>query len=1191
MTGYRLHLRRFSFTGKQGMRSIKFPISFEDKEKNNAFAKDIAKDYIRQVGPITLSAWLETKNAPLQETYALTDFWLDALRAGFVFAKGADHLPKILAHTGERTLDDTSVREAFQKHVPDIAPYVHWDKFKDAFLLPKQIRSSATEESIKRRFFDCVDVSVREKPLKHLEDFASPLATLRGKKTEEQNMFWHEQCGINKKFFTRGAQQGTQSSYSGVSIPSLPFQPDADFQTLLNTYLEHGAQWFHGEDKEYIQKRIQECIGLTDNYNALSNYFGGILACFHEQKEEDLIAAYIALVPSWKEKETELRARIKWLGDRARLLPKEPHFSSTWADYRSTVGGKISSWYSNRAAQGERIKEVLEEHHEALERVELFLQEYEKKADFTERVERIRAQCMLLKNMKKSVDGNTLMAYADTLAFLRSDLLPLVQQTINEYSDERAQELKKKSKALGIESLLHKDVPRLPRFVGEGKRDVYVRYEEAYTRYEQGVNLLRYTEKHLYPYITEGNTDKISIQKTLNTFLGLYRRGLSPRFAQILEKMFKEFALDVRALAVDKRVRLYKSQYAKGYGIIVPEISISNTAVAARYIVEHTLPRFDELHTTRERLEAVEIAKIRFGLLAQLCSETQTEVTFTQEQMKGFDRAQGFLTLLGKYTIQGDLLVRFIEQYVCAEMRGALSLMSREAFAVRSVVQVMNSEDKWPLVFVPRNATEGVCRENRKRWALVRKEDANKKQSTVAPLEVYIKKEKKCSGADAQEEGYEKRFVSPSALLFISSSRDQLQFLDNTLATRTGRSAWVNFSPELSSYSFIVEEQYRADWKSGTPKLTHTGSRVFVSIPFGLGRENKTRTALLKERTCFLGVDVGEYGLAFALFDYATGVCGPSGFVSIPSLRKIRDGITENKERQAGGTFAMPSRYIERLRHDAITALRNQIHDIAVRHNARIVYEDSISNFETGSGRVTKVYNSVKRADVFSDTDAEKAEKQLLWGKGSGLVGFTVGARGTSRVCSHCFESPYAYLHESEDTRAEVIQITVLNKKGEREVRVRLQEDKEAIGFLTSSFRQIQVGDFLYAKETIQALYNASRPPLDSLRVAEAVRMFPPEEILAFRRSRGNSAIFVCPFCSHVSDADIQAALIIGLKKMWREKEHTTRKAHGIQKSESQEELPEEKIRAFKLFTLFARKKYLNEWGAQPIPFDPKQTG
>jgi hypothetical protein len=160
-----------------------------------------------------------------------------------------------------------------------------------------------------------------------------------------------------------------------------------------------------------------------------------------------------------------------------------------------------------------------------------------------------------------------------------------------------------------------------------------------------------------------------------------------------------------------------------------------------------------------------------------------------------------------------------------------------------------------------------------------------------------------------------------------------------------------------------------------------------------------------------------------------------------------------------------------------------------MRYDAIPVYEFEISNFETGSKRTTVIYNSVKRADVGrGGSEADKADANLVWGKSGKNFGKQIGAYATSYICSRCGYSPYEMFQRS----------------GARET---LNDEKKR--------SRPSLRDFLTTHPTF-ATHEAfvSRGDKES----------------AWKERRGNSGIYVCQHCGHITDADVQASYWIAAK-------------------------------------------------------------
>mgnify|MGYP005854467923 FL=1 len=262
----------------------------------------------------------------------------------------------------------------------------------------------------------------------------------------------------------------------------------------------------------------------------------------------------------------------------------------------------------------------------------------------------------------------------------------------------------------------------------------------------------------------------------------------------------------------------------------------------------------------------------------------------------------------------------------------------------------------------------------------------------------------------------------------------------------------------------------------------------------------------------YLGLDVGEFGIAYCVIEQKGHQITllNRGFLTSNSLQKIKLYISKNKIQQLKGTFSITSTQVDRARENAIHDLRNQIHDLVTRYQAKPIYEYSISNFETGSGKISKIYNSVKTADIIGENEAEHTEKKNTWGNKYYKLGNHISSYGTSYTCHHCKKSLYSY--ENELSKLSVSPNIGLQKINLSDSVITIYNDGSG-------------------KKLFEKAKNSARPSLDS----EIIKQYTPIIDVLWRQSRGNSAVFICPFCQTVSDADIQAALMIALKQVHRD--------------------------------------------------------
>jgi len=129
----------------------------------------------------------------------------------------------------------------------------------------------------------------------------------------------------------------------------------------------------------------------------------------------------------------------------------------------------------------------------------------------------------------------------------------------------------------------------------------------------------------------------------------------------------------------------------------------------------------------------------------------------------------------------------------------------------------------------------------------------NQQQSSVIHLD---KKNKDLVLISPQDEDF---------LFKLTSSFYQLQFLDRFVYPVK---KWLDVDITLSEWSFILEKKYKINWdfNSGKPEFSEIDSRLYLNIPFKIKAINQQK--ILKPKELFLGIDVGEYGVGYALVNF-----------------------------------------------------------------------------------------------------------------------------------------------------------------------------------------------------------------------------------------------------------------------------------------------------------------------------------
>ncbi len=263
---------------------------------------------------------------------------------------------------------------------------------------------------------------------------------------------------------------------------------------------------------------------------------------------------------------------------------------------------------------------------------------------------------------------------------------------------------------------------------------------------------------------------------------------------------------------------------------------------------------------------------------------------------------------------------------------------------------------------------------------------------------------------------------------------------------------------------------------------------MYLAIPFSFksegenlpkGEEHHRKSTLEKQN--ILGIDLGEYGFGWAIFNPKTEKFLESGFMEIPLLPKMRAEANAWKDSQASGIFSRPTTHLADLREQAAGQIRNQIHNLAIKFGAKPIYEDSVDGFESGGQRVSKLYKTLKTADVISggSNEADKAVRKHFWGGEYLKIGGVIGASKTSQTCRCCGVCKTSELEEEI-------------KNSEKSTKDSLQQELE--------------------------------------RVQNAQRIEMPEEEKRKWKERGKKAWFKCQHCRNETDADEQAAKNIALK-------------------------------------------------------------
>ncbi|MDD9867988.1 MAG: type V CRISPR-associated protein Cas12d [Candidatus Campbellbacteria bacterium] len=1203
MTGYKLHLRRLKYTGGKAIRTIKFPIVFKDESETENLMNQIRCDYEGQVGQFNATTLKDGRGE-----YSLFDLYLDFLRVGSVFH---DNVFKIKSFIDDSA--NNEVKKDMKKKDLKFFDLIDFDSFNNKIRLSGGVRKKSGEEEIKNIFYGNQDriegilskdkneeklkgktgifkhsiyIKNRKEVRKYTEQIYKGICKSDGEtiKADKQKEFWSKNFGVS--FIEKGNNEGALFIH-----PDFEFaKEDVKEQDLIDRVR-----------KKYGENPIS-FLAMATNHNPLSYAFNKFLKPVREgdiDKAKEMILNINSDL--WKGKEKELEKRLKWLSSRAKLLPETPYMAKSWAEYRTTMGGKLSSWISNTENQKEDIDHVLfgytkkdkdgkdvgvPGHEEHLKTLLDIIKEKNNK-----NIDRLKNLTNELINLNKSIKTNLLAKsfdiYSRILGDLRVELNKFIQAQNPEMEEKELKKERNKYKSVFA------TLPKFPTFPGIRKKEHLTKILNSKEMYKDGLDIIERLRKMLDNDLElrkiedeDVENEKITLLRRFDTLNNLYKDS-TPWAQNIIQKAITTTTgIDIKGLKEKEVFTKYKRR--GNWKELELGKNIEEIFDSIPKLIDLLRPDFKKrkLENIREHIDAIELEKIRIGLITyyKKISVSKSDFLKNFSKTKRFEEAGEYLKLQEGKTLDGDKINTILQRYFFAEMKGTLNILSKKIFKERYVVQPMGSGADFPLVFDKKDNL----------WYIAKKENLSKTKTETDFLQLSDK---------TKDPSKKKNFIPVENIncgFKIQSSKYQTQFL-NESSPFFGNSINKDFDVKISDYSFIGEEDYQIDWSKDQPVFNKVrgSSKIFISIPFELKvKKNlgqKEIKAELEERNRYLGIDVGEYGLAFSLIDIKNKKLLFSWFDYEKGIRKVRERFKENKEKQKAATFTSSNTKLAEIRKSISSSLKNRIHDVAVRYNAIPSYELSISNFETGSSRLTALYKTVKTADVATENNpSEKMTREHVWGT-SNFIGVHKSAYGTSYVCTECWRSLYTI----RDMQNEKSKKKASKKKETEEVswewerinnskyiKATIDNGQEVYGFLEGDKKK----GAMKTKELIKSIQDFARPPIFDVENEKNVKLnsesfkdhpvikdaffkkYDNKERKKFYETAGNSGIFVCPFkgCGHISDADIQASLIIGLRAWFKKDKKNT-------KANFQDEMNKYKDMGFKPVKLNMPRKSFND--------------
>lgn len=1201
ITGYRLHKERLLFSGGQVVRTIKYPLVLlnQTSQKSNEFLKEFEKgiieDDLKVRGNLNLNDYLKNK-----DSYTLFDFWKDSLKAGVIWMPKPKDLIDFLnqAYISSQGNQDC-ISKIWENASEKITAYFEKDKFKEILKSIPVRKGRTTKESFYQRLVNCANedfltknekgnYEVNNQELKKTIDSIvntffdqSGNLVLEGKKN--QSKFWKEKFKLDVSCLQSAQPRG---EYKGITFVIIPELIELEKDSSLYSYLNKRKEWLDEcYQKTGVEKDLETILGLSNEFNALSNYLGKVLKGLQDGKIEEIYEAKKTIYPQVEKNSDKVKKALEFLAEKAKKIGKTklPNVNG-WHEYRSVLGGKIKSWFSNYQNREKTLDETIVKFKNSLEKAKKYLNQEnfpeESKVEKETLYELLDILEQFLESKEESIkDEQNYLLFDSILALLKRRLnffyqvyikKELEEEPINEFEDFKGiyQKIPKPVAFYGDsvkrinEKFIYKTIPILKDGI-ENIKKLVISLKEAFSPKE---------------FLVQQNYEE-TYRKALQFFWNKYKEDIlnSLEFKNYYEAILKEATANVEWQQLQKkenkgRYIFYKSPYAKGAlkKIQIKEFNDYLEKFNELYSqLSEKLLSYEQVQLLKDEkilLDWLELAKHTLGILLRF--NTKENFQLKDLSLAHFEQVKRYLDLFKKNEYSKNEYSLIIQSFILSEIRGAATLFSKKEYTAKYSVQVVGSDTKFRIFYFKKdeNEIDKSFLEERKNLMLPH-------YYAVALNKFKTKKNENNNALVLNKDNFLPNYVNPETkdyLFRLSSSPYQLQFLDKFLYQPKG---WEDISITLSEWSFIVEKRFSIEWdlQKEKPKLQPITegkkaqkNKLYIAIPFNLApnkqkqetaplktiakRKNEKEKDLSRINYPILGIDVGEYGLAYCLIkviyeqepqkikaieiskdEKEKPICG---FIEDRNVANIKDKYSEIQKRSKLGVFDESDTIVSIVRENAIGALRNKVHVITVKMGSSIVYEDSISNFETGSGRTTKIYNSIKRADTKVETEADKAEHSHVWGKNTAIIGRNLSAYASSYTCLKCSHSLY------EIKKTDLSSMKVSSVDGRILTITTPHNDKTTIKAYVSEKEKYQV-DYQFRSNDKEfkifqkIVRDFARPPVSQnseVLVKFANNLVEKNKIEIFKKHRGSSSIFVCPFCGFVADADIQAAFIMALR-------------------------------------------------------------
>lgn len=1144
-TGYRLHARRLNYNNSRTgnllstTKSFKYPITSKKQTTDDELFNLIKNNYQRNVG--------KSYNNYTENQYTLLDFWVDLLRVGIVTASSNTTLTGVAENLGYRKKVFDNIPAIFieklqldKTDLVDNYNEVITKEFIKPFLVSTGFRNKINADLLKGYFIKLFKKGrFPEDKFKVIVD-----ELLKLKSSKLYGAYWLKKLGITLNV-------NVNSVY--LFDLNLPFSPDAKVEDLLEKYRK-----FYIDDK-----KIHEFLLSGKNYNAYDRIFGEYLNNFVEGKylnEFERIKSFYS-----NEMHVELKNRLKFLSKRAQLLDKQTYGDIARKSFRSDLLGKISSFVTNYFKRKVELEEYYRDYKKDLTLLldngylKKYLDNLEVKVKNDEYSKYIKNNSSFEQVWQFTVENVSINSENfDLFSSLTSDLRYQLNQlcpreNLNE-EDSKPFDLKH----------IFENIPKIVSFIGISRDEKFKIENNAAKKLNECVSNI----KNLHGLLSSSKVNNLC-DKDITYFLqrlkSAYHSFQDIETRHIFENLFKKYFIEFKETLNDENRVFYKYKKSRNKKLIIEQLTKENlNSVFENFYFElrsWVLDQYENKFFTNKRNKLnrhFDIIQLDRTIMSIYMKATEIEnLKLLESTTYNFLLSANNYVKFRKWEINDEIPIKdissFVQKYYYTEARGALNRISKEKFIKRYVMNYIGIHNDYVLC---RNTSNG-------KFGYLNPQKAKKtRQNNIKLFTNIIDKKKNLKLLDAWIDNLnenEKGEIQNYNFFEINTSKYQLIGLNRVAKKPRKKSIWEMIDFKVSPPMLIAEEEVRSEWDLESLTCTYTvnenSKKLFASNPFQFIIAKQKAELEVQN---YLGIDTGEYGLAYSVLsqDQNNIIIKKQGFIFNNNLRKIKDRFEDLKMNSRTGTFNQASTKLADVRENAINSINNEVNYLTLTYKAKPVFEWQISAFETGGNKVSKIYNSIKKPNVSPKIKADESIVLSKWGNKS-PIGSEVSAIGTSQTCICCKSNIYEFKKKYRSLKNQTINDDFEFKAVHKSIfSVKEKVCPDRIFYIYS---EKDISNKTCYEDIVNGITNFQRPPinstessavLDFLKSKDNAKANELRNYIVQNRNRGNSFIFTCPFCLNWADADLQASIVIAIRGKFEDGEPKRKKGEKLTEDE-----------------------------------------